>query len=162
VNKIKISDFAATQTTTQQDGQHGAVPRTLQRGGISFDPSSISEKVGSVFSVHVVVNNAQNVSSVPLQLLHDPKMVQRAGVAAGDLLGSWGTVEHREDTKRGRIDLTVSSDPRISGSGTICRLFFVALEPGQSKLSFSQAALRDAAMKSISVESSTATVTVTR
>lgn len=128
---------------------------------ISFAPATLSERVGSSFSVDVVLNNAQNVSSVPLLVEHNPDMLQFVAVTIGALPGPSGVLVHREE--RGAIQLTASrtsSTPGMTGNGVVCTLVFVARAPGKSQLSIGQAALRDSAMHVITAEGSSATVTI--
>jgi general secretion pathway protein D len=151
---------------------NGAVP-AMQRMGqmgagpvISFDPATINQKVGSTFAVNVLLSGAQNVSSVPVQVTYDPKILQLVNVSNGDLLSKDGqavALVHREDTVAGSIQMTASrppSTPGISGTGTVFTLTFLALKPGQATLSISRAVLRDAAQQSQNAAGSQAFVTI--
>ena len=133
---------------------------------ISFDPATINQKVGSTFAVNVLLNGAQNVSSVPVQVTYDPKTLQLVNVSNGDLLSKDGqavALVHREDTVAGSIQMTASrppSTPGISGSGSVFTLTFLALKPGQATLSINRAVLRDAAQQSQNAAGSQALVTI--
>lgn len=159
-------------------GQHGemlpapstSVPKRLPgvHPVISFAPSKLVEKVGASFTVDVLLKDAPDVSSVPLQIVYDPKVLQFVGIAFGDLLdgdGQSGTLVHREDSAEGKIRIAASlppSAPGISGNGVVCTLIFLARAPGRSNLSVNQQALRDPSMQVIAADTSNATVTVAR
>ena len=84
-----------------------------------------------------MLNGAQNVSSVPVQVTFDPKMLQLVNVSNGDLLSKDGqpvALVHREDTSAGTIQMTASrppSTPGVSGNGSVFTLTFLAMKPGQ-------------------------------
>src|SRR5712691_3229297 len=71
-----------------------AMPQLTERGGaqasFAFDPPSMTQPVGSTFTVNVLLNGAQNVYSVPFQLSYDPKLLQVANVSNGNLLSQDG------------------------------------------------------------------------
>src|SRR5262249_21631673 len=77
-------------------------PQLMQRGegqaSFAFDPPALTPKVGSTFTVNVMMTGAQNVYSVPIQLTYDPKLLQVVNVSNGSLLSQDGqivTVTHR-------------------------------------------------------------------
>ncbi len=85
-----------------------ATPQLTERGGaqasFAFDPPSMTQPVGSTFTVNVLLNGAQNVYSVPLQLSYDPKLLQVANVSNGNLLSQDGqavALVHRDDDTAG-------------------------------------------------------------
>jgi general secretion pathway protein D len=151
---------AAGSPGVQQMGQMGAGPV------ISFDPPTINQKVGGTFAVNVLLNGAQNVSSVPVQVTYDSKVLQLVNVSNGDLLSKDGqavALVHREDTRAGSIQMTASrppSTPGVSGNGSVFTLTFLALKPGQSTLSVNRAVLRDAAQQAQNAAGSQAIVSI--
>src|SRR5207245_5544177 len=101
-------------------------PQLMQREGqatFGFDPPASTQKVGSTFTVNVLLNGAQNVYSVPLQLSYDPKLLQVANVSNGTLLSQDGqpvAVVHRDDD--GTLHVTATRPPGaspISGQGAV-------------------------------------------
>jgi len=141
-------------------GQMGAGPV------ISFDPATISQKVGSTFVVNVMLNGPQNISSVPVQVAYDPKMLQLVNISNGDLLSKDGqpvALVHREDTRAGSIQMTATrppSTPGVSGNGNVFSLTFLAVKSGQVTLSVSRAVLRDAAMQPQNAAGSQAIISI--
>jgi general secretion pathway protein D len=126
----------------------------------------INQKVGSTFAVNVMLNGAQNISSVPVQVAYDSKMLQLVNISNGDLLSKDGqavALVHREDTRGGSIQMTASrppSTPGVSGNGSVFTLTFLAVKSGQATLSVNRAVLRDAAMQSQNAAGSQAIINI--
>jgi general secretion pathway protein D len=145
-------------------------PQLTERGAgqasFAFDPPSTTQPVGSTFTVNVILNGAQNVYSVPLQLSYDPKLLQVANVSSGTLLSQDGqpvAVVHREDDTSGTLQVTASRPPGasgISGQGPVVTLTFVAKAAGQASLTIAKGGARDPAMQAVPVAGATAAVTI--
>jgi general secretion pathway protein D len=178
-----VSANSPTGSTTNPAGGAGAVavpqppptaaapePQLTPRGPASasfaFDPPSISQRAGSTFTVNVLLNGAQNVSSVPLELSYDSKLLQVVNVSNGGLLAQDGqivTVTHREDDSTGVMHVTAARPPGasgISGQGTVVTLTFMARGPGQGTLTIARGGARDPAMQALPVNGAAATVTI--
>jgi general secretion pathway protein D len=160
---------ASAATPPPSGGATPALQRMGQMGAgpvISFDPATISQKVGSTFVVNVMLNGAQNISSVPVQVAYDPKMLQLVNISNGDLLSKDGqpvALVHREDTRAGSIQMTATrppSTPGVSGNGNVFSLTFLAVKSGQVTLSVSRAVLRDAAMQPQNAAGSQAIISI--
>ena len=146
------------------------MPQLTQRGGaqasFAFDPPSMTQPVGSTFTVNVLLNGAQNVFSVPLQLSYDPKLLQVANVSNGNLLSQDGqavALVHRDDDTAGTLQVTATRPPGasgVSGQGAVVTLTFVAKAAGHGSLTISKGGARDPAMQALPVNGATATVTI--
>jgi general secretion pathway protein D len=143
-------------------------PQLTPRGGapasFAFDPPAITQHAGSTFTVNVLLNGAQNVYSVPLQLSFDPKLLQVVNVSNGTLLAQDGqivTVTHREDD--GTMQVTATRPPGasgVSGQGPVVTLTFMAKAAGQGSLTIARGGARDPAMQALPVNGAAATVTI--
>ena len=139
-------------------------PRGGDQASFAFDPPAITQTSGSTFTVNVLLNGAQNVHTVPLQLSYDPKVLQVANVSNGTLLSQDGqlvSVQHREDD--GTIQITAARPPGtsgISGQGPVVTLTFQAKAPGQTSLTIAKGGARDPAMQALPVGGATAAVTI--
>ena len=143
-------------------------PQLTPRGGapasFAFDPPAITQHTGSTFTVNVLMNGAQNVYSVPLQLSFDPKLLQVVNVSNGTLLAQDGqivTVTHREDD--GTMQVTATRPPGasgVSGQGPVVTLTFMAKAAGQGSLTIARGGARDPAMQALPVNGAAATVTI--
>jgi general secretion pathway protein D len=133
---------------------------------VSFDPPSLNQAVGSTFTVNINLAGGQNVYSVPLQILYNPKVLQLLNVSNGPLLEQDGqavALVHRDDSMMGILQLTASRPPGstgITGDGQVFTLTFQAKSPGQATLSINRAMLKNAGMQNIAASGSQAIVTV--
>ncbi len=124
----------------------------------------MTQAVGSTFTVNVLLNGAQNVHTVPLQLSYDPNLLQVVNVSNGTLLSQDGqlvSVQHREDG--GTLHVTATRPPGapgVSGQGPVVTLTFVAKAAGQASLTIARGGARDPAMQALPVGGATAAVTI--
>ncbi len=142
------------------------VERGAAQASFAFDPPASTQHVGSTFTVNVLLNGAQNVYSVPLQLSYDPKLLQVANVSNGTLLSQDGqavALVHRDDDSTGTLQVTATRPPGasgISGQGAVVTLTFMAKSPGQGSLTIARGGARDPAMQALPVAGATATITI--
>ena len=143
------------------------MPQLTQRGSgasFAFDPPSPTLPVGSTFTMSVLLNGAQNVHTVPLQLSYDPNLLQVINVSNGSLLSQDGqivTVTHREDD--GTVQITAMRPPGatgVTGQGPVVTLTFLAKAAGQGSLTIARGGAKDPAMQALPVDGATATVTI--
>ena len=133
---------------------------------LSFDPPSLSQAVGTTFTVNVNLAGGQNVYSVPLQILYNPKVLSLVNVSNGPMLSQDGqavALVHRDDSMMGILQLTASRPPGssgINGDGQVFTLTFQAKAPGQATLSINRAMLKNASMQTVPAGGSQAIVTV--
>ncbi len=133
---------------------------------VSFDPATVDQAVGSTFTVNVNLAGGQNVSSVPLQIMYNPRVLQLLNVSNGTLLSQDGqtvALVNRDDSMAGILQVTASrppGTPGISGDGSVFTLTFQARAPGQSTLAINRAVLKNAAMQNNPATGSQAIVTV--
>ena len=145
-------------------------PTLMERGApqasFGFDPPSATQKVGSTFTMNVLLSGAQNVYSVPLQLSYDPRLLEVANVSDGTLLSQDGqpvALSHRNDDASGTLQVTATRPPGaagISGQGSVVTITFVAKAPGQAALAIAKGGARNPAMQALPVAGATATVTI--
>jgi general secretion pathway protein D len=145
-----------------------AVPQASAQSSAAFgfDPANIVQPNGSTFAVNVMINGAQNVYSVPLQVSYDPKILQVVNVSNGGILSQDGqavTLLHREDESTGTMQITATRPPGasgVSGGGAVVTLTFLAKGSGQSMLTISKGGARDPGMQPMPVAGAVGTVTV--
>ena len=133
---------------------------------VSFDPATVDPPVGSTFTVNVNLAGGQNVSSAPLQIMYNPRVLHLLNVSNGTLLSQDGqavSLVNRDDSMAGILQLTASRPPGvsgISGDGLLYTLTFQASAPGQSTLAINRAILNNSAMQATPATGSQAIVTV--
>lgn len=142
-------------------------PQLIDRASqatFAFDPANTTQRVGSTFTMNVLLNGGQNVFQVPMQISYDPKLLDVANVSNGKLLSQDGqivTVTHREND--GNIQVTATRPPGasgISGQGAVVTLTLVAKAPGQATLTIARGIVRDPAMQALSANGASAAVTI--
>jgi general secretion pathway protein D len=155
---------ASSAPAASNDAEPQLTPRGGATASFAFDPPAITQHAGSTFTVNVLMNGAQNVYSVPLQLSFDPKLLQVVNVSNGTLLAQDGqivTVTHREDD--GTMQVTATRPPGangVSGQGPVVTLTFMAKVAGQGSLTIARGGARDPAMQALPVNGAAATVTI--
>ena len=133
---------------------------------VSFDPPTLDQPVGATFTVNISLAGGQNVYSVPLQVLYNPRVLQVLNVSNGPLLSKDGqpvALVNRDDSLAGILQLTATRPPGsggISGDGTVFTLTLQARAPGQATLSVNRAAVKNASMQNVPASGSQAIVTV--
>ena len=113
---------------------------------VSFDPPTLDQPVGVyVHRKRRTLAGGQNVYSVPLQVMYNPRVLQVLNVSNGPLLSKDGqtvALVNRDDSMAGILQLSASRPPGsggISGDGTVFTLTFQASAPGQATLSINRA-----------------------
>ena len=180
LNPANETNVSAQPATTQSGGV-GAAPASMQApaptdnapaqpanaASFAFDPPTVNATKGSTFAVNVMLNGAQNVYAVPLQVSYDPKLLQVVNVSNGGFLSQDGqavALMHRgEDDASGVLQINASRPPGasgLSGQGSVVTLTFMAKGSGQAPLTISKGGARDPAMQAIPVAGAVATVNV--
>ncbi|MGB8772360.1 MAG: cohesin domain-containing protein [Candidatus Korobacteraceae bacterium] len=161
--QISPPQAGATPATSTQPSTASAPPGSAI---VSFDPPMLDQAVGSTFTVNVNLTGAQNVSSVPVQILYNPRVLQVVNISHGPLLAQDGqtvALVDRDDSMVGILQLTASrppGTPGISGDGSVFTITFQAKAPGQATLSINRAGIKNASMQNIPASGSQAIVTV--
>ena len=106
---------------------------------LNIAPPNSTHPVGSTFTASVVLSNAHDVYSVPMQIQFDPKILQLVNVDAGGLLGGDGqpvALVHR-DEGNGLVTISASRPPGVggvNGQGEVCTLTFKAIAAGDTNI----------------------------
>jgi general secretion pathway protein D len=150
---------ATNQPATQTPGSPSGPP-------ISFTvvPPNSNQSVGSTFQVGVMLGNARDVFSVPLQMKFNPAVLQLVNVDSGDVLSRDGQVVslvHREDN--GLVAVSTSRPPNaagVSGQGSLCTFTFKAIAAGDSDLTLVKVGALNSAQANLPAVGSQAVVHV--
>jgi general secretion pathway protein D len=137
-----------------------------QAAKIRFEPQSLSLKAGQTATIGVVVENVNDLFSIPLLLQYNPAVISVEEVQHGGFL-SGGTQEiaivQRVDKEHGQAIISTTRQPNtpgVSGSGTLIGIVIKALAPGSSNLSIVQVNAKDSQQKLIPLVTSEATLQV--
>ena len=132
---------------------------------LSVVPGVNNQGVGATFQVAVMLTNAKDLYSVPIQMHFDPTVLSLVNVDDGNLLGrdlQAVALSHRDDGN-GNLTISASRPPNakgVDGQGTLCTLTFKALKAGDSSLSLLQVGARDSNQKSIQTVSNQSVIHV--
>ena len=121
---------------------------------LSIVPQTVNQAVGSTFQVAVMAANAHDLSSVPLEIKFDPKILSLVDVDGGSLLSGDGQAVAmvRRAEGDGLETITASRPPNASGvdgQGTVCTITFKALAAGDSTLSLVKIGAKDSKQNSL-------------
>ncbi len=141
-------------------------PPTAQNTSLRFEPGTANLKAGETTTIGVVVQNVQDLYSIPMLLQFNPAVISIEDVRQGGFL-SGGTQEvaivERVDKERGQAIISATrmpNTPGVNGSGTLVGIVVKALAPGNSQLSIVQVNAKDSQQRPIQVVTSEATVRV--
>jgi general secretion pathway protein D len=147
----------------------GPTPGTAQgapAGKLRFEPQSLSLKAGQTATIGVVVENVNDLFSIPMLLQYNPAVISIEEVRHGGFL-SGGTQEiaivHQPFKDKGQSIISATrrpNTPGVSGSGTLIGIVVKALAPGSSNLSIVQVNAKDSQQNLIPLVTSEATLQV--
>jgi general secretion pathway protein D len=119
-----------------------AAPAVPQSGAsVNFVPAQVDTAMGQPFNVNIVVTNATDLFSAPLQIKYDPKLLKLNDVTQGNLMASDGqqaTFTKNIQNDAGEADITLNRLPGtggITGSGMLVTLSFTSLARGATTVS---------------------------
>jgi general secretion pathway protein D len=105
---------------------------------VLFAPPVVQTAVGSTVSVNVMLESGADVSSAPMQISWDPKILKLNDVVRGDFLSSDGqqpvfTKNVMNDTGTATVQLgRQPGTPGVNGSGVLVTLNFQAVGKGST------------------------------
>jgi len=133
---------------------------------IRFEPQSLSLKAGQTATIGVVVENVNDLFSIPLLLQYNPAVISIEEVQHGGFL-SGGTQEiaivQQVFKDKGQAIISATRQPNtagVNGSGTLIGIVVKGLTPGSSNLSIVQVNAKDSQQKLIPLITSEATLQV--
>jgi general secretion pathway protein D len=133
---------------------------------IRFEPQTLTLKAGQTATVGVVVENVNDLFSIPLLLQYNPAVISVEEIQHGGFL-SGGTqniaIVSQPFKDKGQYIVSATRQPNtpgVNGTGTLLGLVVKALAPGSSNLSIVQVNAKDSQQKSIPMVTSEATLQV--
>ena len=141
-------------------------PQAAAAAKLRFEPQSVSLKTGQTATIGVVVENVNDLFSIPLLLQYNPAVISVEEVRHGGFL-SGGTQEiaivHQPFKDKGQSIISATRGPNtagVSGSGTLIGIVVKGLAPGSSNLSIVQVNAKDSQQNPIPLITSEAMVQV--
>ena len=133
---------------------------------VNFQPAQSHIQVGERVAVDLLLENVQDVFSVPLAVGFEPTVVELVEVYQGSLLGGGAepaALVHRVDSDDGMAIISVMRAPGTSGAsgrGTLVTLVFQGKAPGRSPLSIKNIAARNSRQELLSLETGVGEIAV--
>jgi general secretion pathway protein D len=155
-------------TPAEDSSQAKPSPSGNSNEAMSFklSPSKVSPTQGSSFAIEVVLSNAHDVHSIPLQITYDPNVLQFVNVSNGGFLskdGQQAPLVNRNDPATGTLQIMAQRPPGVggvSGDGTVFNLVFIAKSKGSGVVSITVPGARNSQNQPIRALGSQAAVTV--
>src|SRR5882672_7559995 len=137
-----------------------------QNPTLRFDPGTVALKPGETTTIGVVVQNVQDLYSIPMLLQFNPAVISVEDVRQGGFL-SGGTqdiaIVERVDKERGQAIISATrmpNTPGVSGSGTLVGVVVRGVAAGNSQLSIVQVNAKDSQQRAIQMVTSEAAIRV--
>lgn len=159
--------LVTTPTTPGSTAQPASQAAQSGVAKIRFEPQTLTLKAGQTATLGVVVENVNDLYSIPLLLQYDPKVISVEEVQHGGFLSGGGSqviaIPWQVLKDKGQAIISATrppSTPGVSGSGTLIGVVVKALAPGSTNLSIVQVNAKDSQQKPISLVTSEATLQV--
>jgi general secretion pathway protein D len=156
----------APATAPSALGAATTLPSGTKSAQIRFEPHSLSLKVGQQQTIGVVVENVNDLFSIPFLLQYNPAVISIVEVQHGGFL-SGGTQEiaivQHDDKDHGQTIISATRQPNtagVSGTGTIMGIVVKGIAPGAANLSIVQVNAKDSQQKPIPLVTGEAAIQV--
>ena len=139
---------APPATTPAADGPPAA-PKPVGNAVVRFLPPQVEINPQGTTTVALIIENATDVSSAPLQVSFDPKVVKLNDAGRGDFFSSDGqipvfTKNIQNDAGAAAMNLSRLPDtPGVSGTGVLTTLVFQAVAKGSTTVTIPNLTVRN-------------------
>jgi general secretion pathway protein D len=154
----------AAPAATAQVPSHPA--QSEQPAQLRFEPWSLSLKAGETATVGVVVDNVNDLFSIPFLMQYNPAVISVEEVRHGGFLQAGDqeiAIVQQVDKEHGQAIISATRQPNTaeaSGTGTIVGIVIKALAPGTCTLSIVQVNAKDSQQRPIQLVTGEASVQV--
>src|SRR5580704_2736030 len=137
-----------------------------QSAQMRFEPRSLTLKTGQTSTIGVVVDNVNDLFSIPFLVQYNPAVISVEEVQHGGFLQGGNqeiAIVTNINKEHGQAIISATrqpSTPGVSGTGTIMGIVVKAIAPGTSNLSIVQVNAKDSQQKAIPLVTSEATLQV--
>ncbi len=133
---------------------------------LAFSPATVQAQLSSPVKLVLQAQNMSDLSSVPVKVRWDPKVLRLEMISAGALLSQDGKIvapslDIRNDTGDASIDVNrMAGAGGVSGTGPLLQLTFTAVGKGTTTVTVTAAPLENSAKQPIMVQPPTVSVVV--
>src|SRR5207245_2728089 len=160
---------ATAPPMTAPDATPGAAadaPKPAGNAAVRFLPPSMAANKDSNITVALIIENASEVSSAPLSIQFDPKVLKLNDVGRGDFFSSDGqipvfTKNIQNDTGTALVNINrLPQTPGVSGGGVLASLTFQCVGTGSTNVTIPNLTVRNTQGQHVFSGSPSITVTV--
>jgi general secretion pathway protein D len=133
-----------------EDRAKPPVPQPAGNAVVRFLPPQVETAAQGMMTVALIIENATEASSAPLQVNFDPKVVKLNDAGRGDFFSSDGqiplfTKNIQNDAGAAAMNLNrLPNTPGVSGSGVLATLIFQAVAKGSATVTVPNLTVRNA------------------
>jgi hypothetical protein len=134
--------------------------------GLAFNPANIQAQLSSPVTISLQARNITDLTSAPVKIRWDPKVLRLEMISPGALLMQDGKIiapslDIRNDTGDASIEVNrVAGAGGVNGSGPLLQFTFTAVGKGTTTVSVTEVPLKNSAQQPIAVRGPTVSVTV--
>ncbi|HXN52723.1 MAG TPA: hypothetical protein VN943_12380 [Candidatus Acidoferrum sp.] len=156
----------APPTAPPSLGAPTTAPSGTNAAQIRFEPRSLTLKVGQQQTIGIVVENVNDLFSIPFLLQYNPAVISIEEVQHGGFLSGGNqeiAIVQRVDKEHGQAIISATRQPNtagVSGTGTIMGIVVKGIAPGVSNLSIVQVNAKDSQQRPIPLVTVEATLQV--
>jgi general secretion pathway protein D len=127
-----------------------AAPAQIGNAVVRFLPPQVETTPQGMLTVALIIENATEVSSAPMQVSFDPKVAKLNDAGRGDFFSSDGqipvfTKNIQNDAGAAAMNLNrLPNTPGVSGSGVLTTLIFQAVAKGSTTVTVPNLTVRNA------------------
>jgi general secretion pathway protein D len=131
------------------DSSKPAEPKQVGNAVVRFLPAQVEIGAQGLTTVALIIENATNVASAPLQVSFDPKVVKMNDAGRGDFFSSDGQVpvftkNIQNDAGAAAMNLNrLPATPGVSGSGVLTTLTFQGIGKGSTTVTVPNLTVRN-------------------
>ena len=140
----------ATAPATPTPDAEKPPARPVGNASVRFLPPQVETAVQGTMTIALIIENGQDVTSAPIQVTFDPKVVKLNDAGRGDFFSSDGqipvfTKNIQNDAGAAAMNLNrLPNSPGVSGSGVLTTLIFQAVAKGVTNVTVPNLMVRNA------------------
>jgi general secretion pathway protein D len=156
----------APPPTAPPDAAKPDTPAPAGNANVHFLPAQAQTTVQGAVTVALVIENASDVASAPMQLQYDPKVVRLNDIGRGDFLSNDGQVpvftkNIQNDNGTAIINLNRQpGSPGSNGSGVLVTMILQGVGKGTTNVTLPNLTIRNSAGQVVASGSPSITITV--
>jgi general secretion pathway protein D len=144
-----MGTMTAPATTPAADDPNKPAAKPVGNAVVRFLPPQVESTAQGTMTVALIIENATDVTSAPMQISFDPKVVKLNDAGRGDFFSSDGQVplftkNIQNDAGAAAMNLNrLPNSPGVSGSGVLTTLIFQSVAKGSTTVTVPNLTVRN-------------------